>query len=75
DAQHVASHPGIGDVREGRIVGWAGPWPVIERWWSPDGRRRAFIQVQVGQGRGQFAGRGLLLAVEGGRWTVEGIYD
>ncbi|MDR1150881.1 MAG: DNA polymerase Y family protein [Bifidobacteriaceae bacterium] len=62
-------------ARGGRIVGWAGPWPVIERWWSSDGRRRAFIQVRVTKGCGPFSDRGLLLAVEGGAWTVEGIYD
>jgi protein ImuB len=57
------------------IVGWAGPWPAVERWWSPEGRRRAFIQAQVEAGDGPFSGCSLLLAVEAGEWMVEGIYD
>lgn len=28
------------------VLGWAGPWPVEERWWEPGGgRRRARLQV------------------------------
>ncbi|MDR0431727.1 MAG: DNA polymerase Y family protein [Bifidobacteriaceae bacterium] len=69
----------VGELGElgapGRIEQWAGPWPVIERWWTPDGRRRAFIQAKVGGGAGPLADRGLLLAVEDSKWTVEGIYD
>jgi protein ImuB len=31
------------------VLGWAGPWPVEERWWDPDGgRRRARLQVVLG---------------------------
>ncbi|MGC5051894.1 DNA polymerase Y family protein [Micromonospora sp. DT48] len=52
------------------IVGWAGPWPVDERWWAPaEARRRARFQVCLADGSA------LLLAVEGGRWWVEAIYD
>ncbi|GGM38125.1 DNA polymerase [Micromonospora sonchi] len=52
------------------IVGWAGPWPVDERWWAPgEARRRARFQVCLADGAA------LLLAVEGGRWLVEAIYD
>jgi protein ImuB len=70
-----------GGTRKGQetrlaITGWAGPWPVMERWWSPDGRRRAFLQVTVDPAENApLGGRGLLLAVEAGQWTVEGIYD
>ncbi|WP_448071852.1 Y-family DNA polymerase [Georgenia yuyongxinii] len=48
---------------------WAGPWPVTERWWSTEGRRRAYVQV-VPDGA-----PALLLAVERGAWQVEGVYD
>ncbi|WP_434741024.1 DNA polymerase Y family protein [Micromonospora sp. SH-82] len=52
------------------ITGWAGPWPVDERWWAPDeGRRRARFQVSLADGTA------LLLAVEAGQWLVEAIYD
>ena len=33
---------------EGSVRGWAGPWPVVERWWEPGaGRRRAHLQVEL----------------------------
>ncbi len=52
------------------ISGWAGPWPVDERWWAPDeGRRRARFQVVLTDGRA------LLLSLAGGHWLVEAIYD
>ncbi len=52
------------------VVAWAGPWPVEERWWDPEGRRRrARMQLQL------VDGRALLVHVEGGRWAVEGFYD
>jgi protein ImuB len=65
------------------VLGWAGPWPVEERWWDPDGgRRRARLQVTIrttsndDTDAGQDTDRtGLLLACENSRWHVEGIYD
>ncbi|WP_203783177.1 Y-family DNA polymerase [Paractinoplanes rishiriensis] len=52
------------------ISGWAGPWPVDERWWAPgEGRRRARFQVALADGRA------LLLVLAGGHWAVEAIYD
>ena len=52
------------------ITGWAGPWPVEERWWAPDEmRRRARFQVVLADGRA------LLLSLGGGHWAVEAIYD
>jgi protein ImuB len=52
------------------IVGWAGPWPVDERWWSPrEANRRARFQVALADGRA------MLLALSAGRWTVEALYD
>ena len=32
-----------------QVVGWAGPWPVTERWWSVR-RRRARLQVVTADG-------------------------
>jgi protein ImuB len=52
------------------VIGWAGPWPVDERWWAPaEARRQVRLQVSL------VDGRGLLLALCGGVWTVEGVYD
>ncbi|RSM69204.1 DNA repair protein [Actinoplanes sp. ATCC 53533] len=52
------------------ITGWAGPWPVDERWWAPaEARRRARFQVVLGDGRA------LLLSLVSGHWAIEAIYD
>lgn len=60
----------VGAGRPAEIVGWAGPWPVDERWWAPaEAHRRARFQVCLADGAA------LLLAVEGGQWLVEAIYD
>lgn len=61
---------GSGPAGAGEVVAWAGPWPVDERWWDPEGRRRrARLQLQLADGRA------VLVHVEGGRWAVEGLYD
>lgn len=63
---------GAGQPRE--VLAWAGPWPVEERWWDPDGgRRRARLQVVLDAAEEGHSA--LLLACEGGRWRVEGAYD
>ncbi|WP_431935557.1 DNA polymerase Y family protein [Micromonospora sp. RP3T] len=60
----------VGTGRPAEITGWVGPWPVDERWWAPaEARRRARFQVCL------VDGTALLLAVEGGQWLVEAIYD
>jgi protein ImuB len=60
----------IGTGRPAEITGWAGPWPVDERWWAPaEARRRARFQIGVADGRA------FLLALTGGHWAVEAIYD
>jgi len=52
------------------VVGWAGPWPLDERWWDEAAhRRRARFQVVTADGSAW------LLALEGGRWWVEAAYD
>ena len=52
------------------ITGWAGPWPIDERWWAPrESRRRARFQVALTDGRA------LLLVLAGGQWAVEAVYD
>ena len=52
-----------------RITGWAGPWPLSERWWDPaTARRRARFQLLTGDGRAWLA------AVQGSRWLIEAGY-
>lgn len=51
------------------VMGWAGPWPVEERWWSAGGRRRqARVQVVVAGGEAH------LLSRESARWWLEATY-
>jgi len=52
-----------------RTVRWyAGPWPLVERWWVL-GRRRAYLQVVLA------LGEAVLLVAESERWWLVGIYD
>ncbi len=58
--------PGGGGV----VEGWAGPWLHDLRWWDASGRRRrALWQVKVA------GGVAALVAVEGGRASLEALYD
>jgi protein ImuB len=61
-----------------RVLTWAGPWPVEERWWEPGGGRRcarlqAVLDVEPGSSPAEPLA--VLLACETGRWRIEGIYD
>ncbi|MFI1988057.1 DNA polymerase Y family protein [Actinoplanes sp. NPDC020271] len=52
------------------ITGWAGPWPIEERWWAPEeARRRARFQMSLADGRA------VLISLTAGQWAVEAIYD
>lgn len=51
------------------IRGWAGPWPVVQRWWSPEGTVGSRLQVELSDGVA------LLLRYRERRWWVVGIYD
>jgi len=53
-----------------RLVAWAGPWPLDERWWDPVAhRRRARFQVVTAGAAAH------LLSLAGGRWWLEASYD
>jgi protein ImuB len=60
-----------------RVLSWAGPWPVEERWWEPiGGRRCARLQAVLAEpGRRTAEPLAVLLGHTGGRWRVEGIYE
>jgi protein ImuB len=73
------------------VTGWAGPWPVDQRWWDAEaGWRGCRLQVVLGEGAGGPGGAGavgrdghaddaeealLLVCREGERWTLAGRYD
>jgi protein ImuB len=57
-------------TRSRTIVAWAGPWPVDERWWDPDGhRRQARFQLVTDDGVARLA------VVENQHWWVAATYD
>jgi protein ImuB len=60
----------VGGQPAADVVAWAGPWPVDEQWWDTAvRRRRARLQVVT------VGGEAYLLALDRGRWVVEGSYD
>lgn len=65
---------GVGWLTPGthRVTGWAGPWPISERWWSQHAVRGAWLQVQVTLERGDGV---VLLLLRDGTWWVEGVHD
>jgi len=66
----VPASVAIGGRPPSLVVAWAGPWPVDEQWWDTAAhRRRARFQVVT------VDGGGYLLAIDRGRWVVEGSYD
>ena len=53
-----------------RVVAWAGPWPLDERWWRPAARRRqARFQLVLEDGSAH------LCVLEAGRWQREATYE
>jgi protein ImuB len=53
-----------------RIVAWAGPWPVDERWWDPNAHQRlARLQVTSQEDVAY------LLKLADGQWWIEATYD
>ena len=52
-----------------KVVAWAGPWLLDERWWDPErARRRARFQLVDDDGLA------MLAYVQKGRWWLAGIY-
>ncbi|MGI5237162.1 DNA polymerase Y family protein [Dactylosporangium sp. CA-139066] len=52
------------------IVGWAGPWPVDERWWAEgESWRAARFQIQLADDRAYLA------VLQNGTWFMEALYD
>src|SRR5690606_9381295 len=63
--------PAPGDLpeRETAVTGWAGPWPVVQRWWGSEPRRAVYLQATLADGHA------VLLALRDGVWAVEARYD
>lgn len=51
------------------ISSWAGPWPIVERWWDSNGRALNRFQVV------DESGTAWLLLLENSRWWAEASYD
>ncbi len=69
----------VAGERWAAVTGWSAPWPVDERWWSPDRHRSVRLQVATADGRAHLlaAGHpsaGYLSAGHGG-WRLEASYD
>lgn len=66
----VAAVPGGEPGSVEPVVGWAGPWPLEERWWDLQAaRRQARLQVATADGRVR------LVVLEGGGWWEEARWD
>jgi protein ImuB len=51
------------------VTGWAGPWPLAQRWWDPpNATREARFQLVTDDGRAWLA------AVRAGAWQIEAGY-
>lgn len=63
-------HLVVGDRPSRAVVAWAGPWPLDERWWDPQRRRRAArLQVVTDDATAYLA------VVEGSSWWVSAVYS
>jgi protein ImuB len=62
----------MGGERPVAVQSWAGPWPVDERWWSPESAR-SVVRCQLVDVRG----RAYLVSgtMPAGQWHVDAIYD
>ena len=69
DADGVVDGGAGGAVRREPVLLWAGPWPVDEGWWTPQGpSRRAYLQVVTDIGPPR-------LLVRSGRWWLDAVYS
>ncbi len=62
----------IGSESPVAVTSWAGPWPVDERWWSPEAARHV-VRCQLVDVRG----RAYLVSFEvsSREWQVDAVYD
>lgn len=60
----------IGREPPAKVTGWAGPWPMAERWWAAE-EATELVRLQLVLADG----RALLVAFSDGRWRIEASYD
>lgn len=60
--------------KEWALLGWAGPWAVVERWWSADPAAPA-VRVQVQLDAAATEIRAVLLVYDATDWHAEGVYE
>jgi protein ImuB len=53
-----------------RVVAWAGPWPLEQRWWTPERSRRLARMQIVTEG-----GSAHLVGVEQQKWSLLATYS
>lgn len=53
-----------------QVLGWAGPWPVDERWWDEASAHRIARFQVVG-----VDGSAWLMSVRDGQWWIDAVYD
>ena len=68
----IPEHVVVAGIEQSRVHGWAGPWPVVERWWDTGPRRAVRLQLVLGSDDDDETA--VLLLREDGRWLVEGTY-
>ncbi|MFM7650004.1 MAG: hypothetical protein ACKO6O_03275, partial [Acidimicrobiaceae bacterium] len=60
-----------------KVVSWAGPWPVEEKWWDTT-RSRRLVRLQVVIEKpspdGSQQVQALLVTLEHGEWSIAAIY-
>jgi hypothetical protein len=64
----------VAGERWAAVTDWSAPWPVDERWWSPDRHRSVRLQVATADGRAHLLAAGHPSAGDGG-WRLEASYD
>ncbi|MDO3647197.1 DNA polymerase Y family protein [Nocardia mangyaensis] len=57
------------------LLGWAGPWPVTERWWSTADHPTVAIRAQVQLDAEPTEIRAVLLVFDDRTWRAEGVYE
>lgn len=57
------------------LLGWAGPWPVTDRWWSTADHPTVAIRAQVQLDAEPTEIRAVLLVFDNHTWHAEGVYE
>ncbi|MFJ2665045.1 DNA polymerase Y family protein [Nocardia fluminea] len=57
------------------LLGWAGPWPITERWWSTAEPTCLAVRVQVQLDADPTEIRAVLLVYDAALWHAEGVYE